>query len=504
MSSIVSASRVRPRSVAQPSPLVLGFLIAATAILLGTTIAGTGLALIGTLIALVLVVLQRPDAATVLVLFAIYSNAAVVAVRFQNVPAILAAGLPIALLAPLAYHVLLRRKPLVLTPTLPWMLAFLLAQLLSTATARNSGAALPEVANFVVEGLGLFLLIVNVVRTPGMLRAACWSILVAGAMLGALSAYQELTGTYGNAYLGFAQVKDAAGGFFTGEETLTGRARQPELAGPIGDQNFYAQIMLMLLPIGIGRALAERLPYSLLALGLTMLVGAGIILTFSRGAAVAGIVLAVVMLLIRFIRLRHALATLVIASLVVFIVPEYVGRVATLDVAAAFFSGDSVVTEADVSLQSRATENLAAGLVFIDHPVFGVGPGQFPSYYQEYANRVGIEVQLAQRQPHTLYLGVAAETGALGVLSFVGILLVTLGSVQRARRLVAGIDRDLAITLTSLGLAIGAFMLTGLFLHLAYARYAWLVLALASAGASIAMTLSREAATEARALSSGR
>jgi O-antigen ligase len=490
--------------VAQPSLVVLGFLIAATAILLGTTIAGTGLALIGTMFALVLIVLQRPDAATVLVLFAIYSNAAVVAVRFQNVPAIVAAALPVALLAPLAYHVFLRRKPLVLTATLPWMLAFLLAQLLSTAMARNSGDALPEVANFVVEGLGLFILVVNVVRTPGMLRAACWSILAAGAMLGALSAYQELTGTYGNAYFGFAQVKDAAGGFFTGVETLTGRARQPELAGPIGDQNFYAQIMLMLIPIGIGRALAERLPYSVVALGLTMLVGAGMILTFSRGAAVAAAVLAAVMLLIRFIRIRHALVTLAVASLIAFMVPEYVGRVATLDVAGAFFSGDSVVTEADVSLQSRATENLAAGLVFIDYPLLGVGPGQFPSYYQEYANRVGIEVQLANRQPHTLYLGVAAETGALGVLSFLGILLVTLGSLQRARRRVAGIDRDLAITLTSLGLAIGAFMLTGLFLHLAYARYAWLVVALASAGASIALARARETTSEAPTLSSAR
>jgi len=472
----------RQAHIAPPSPVVIGLLLAVAAIAVGTTIAGTGLTVIGALFAAGLIVLQRPDAATLVVLFAIYSNAAVVAVRFHNVPGLLAIALPLALLAPLAHHVLLRRQPIILTPTLPWLMGFFLAQVIATAAATDPRGALEHLANVAVEGIGLFVLIVNVVRTPGLLRASCWALLVAGAFLGALSAYQELTGTYGNAYWGFAQVKDAAGGFFTGVETLTGRVRQPELAGPIGDQNFYAQIMLMLIPIGLARTMAERMPYSLIALGCTMLVAAGTILTFSRGAAVAGLVLGVTMILLRFVSMRHVLVVALAFVVLAVAVPEYVGRIATLDVISSIFSGQGGIDGADVSLQSRATENLAAGLVFVDHPLTGVGPGQFPSYYQEYANRVGLEVQLADRQAHTLYLGIAAESGIVGLVSFLGILGTAVIGILRLRGPLARIDRGLAITVTGLGLAVVAFMLTGLFLHLAYARYAWLVVALASAG----------------------
>ena len=490
--SVRATAGHRPTEPARPSIILLGFLLAATAIVLGNTIAGTGLTIVGAALAVAVIIMQRPDAATVLVLFAIYSNAAVVAVHFHNVPAVLAVVLPVALIAPLASQVLGGRQPIILTPTLPWMLAFLMAQILATAASANVDEAVAELPNVLVEGVGLFVLIVNVVRTPGMLRAACWAILGAGAILGTLSAYQELTGTYGNSYFGFAQVKDAAGGFFTGEETLTGRARQPELAGPIGDQNFYAQIMLMLIPVGMARTMAERRPWSIIAFALTALVAVGTVLTFSRGAALAALALVVIMVAIRFVRVRHLLVAFMVLAVMAVAVPEYVARVATLDVLTAFVSGDQVINEADVSLQSRATENLAAGLVFLDHPLFGVGPGQFPSYYQEYANRVGLEVQLADRQAHTLYLGIAAELGILGLVSFLGILAVTILGLYRVSRAVRRIDPGLAVTLIGLGLSLGAFMLTGLFLHLAYARYAWLVIALAAAGTAVARQIVRE------------
>jgi putative inorganic carbon (hco3(-)) transporter len=483
VSSVAVAAGGRP--TARPSPVVIGLLLAVAAIVVGSTIAGTGLTIGGVLLAALLIILQRPDAATAVVLAAIYSNAAVVAVRFHNVPALLAVAMPLALMAPLAYHVLIRRQPIIMTPAFPWLIGFLMAQVIATAAAQDARGALEHLATAAIEGIGLFVLIVNVVRTPGLLRASCWAILIAGAFLGGLSAVQELTGTYGNPYWGFAQVKDAAGGFFTGAETLTGRVRQPELTGPIGDPNFYAQIMLMLVPVGMARVMAERMPYSLIALGCTMLVGAGTILTFSRGAAVAGLVLVVGMVVIRFIRVRHIAVALVAFVALSIAVPEYVGRVGTLDVISSALSGGGI-DDADVSVQSRATENLAAALVFLDHPLTGVGPGQFPVYYQEYANRVGLEVQVADREAHTLYLGIAAESGILGLVSFLGILGTVIIGILRVRGPLARIDRPLAITVTGLALSVGAFMLTGIFLHLAYARYAWLMIALAATGLVIA------------------
>ena len=46
--------------------------------------------------------------------------------------------------------------------------------------------------------------------------------------------------------------------FKTGEEALHGNVMQRRLAGPLGEQNRYAQIMLMLVPLGLFRFWGER------------------------------------------------------------------------------------------------------------------------------------------------------------------------------------------------------------------------------------------------------
>ena len=489
-----SGQASQPAALAfRPSPVVFALALAfiATAVGLGPggpIIAAAGIALgAGVLVSL------RPDAATILVLAIIYSNAAVVAVRFHGVPDFAAAVLPAALIVPLGHHVLVRRQPIVLTSTAPWLAMLLVVQLLSAYASQDVPASATEVMTFVTEGLGLFLLLVNVIRTPAMLRAATWTILVVGAALGALSVYQQLTGSFTNNYLGFAQIKDAAGGFFTGVETLVGRARQPDLTGPIGDQNFYAQFMLMLIPIGVARTVAERgLLLKVLAMVATALVGLGVLLTFSRGAAIAGVIIFIGMIVLRLIHPRAILVAIVAVVLALVAFPQYATRVATLDVFTAIFSDDSVIDTADASLRSRATENIAAALVFIDHPLLGVGPGQFPTYYGRYANEIGLEVQATNRQAHTLYFGIGAELGVGGLIAFLAALGMTIRELFRSRKL-PNAPPELVATCIGLILALAAFMLTGLFLHLAFARYLWTIVAIAAAAAVITRDAARRA-----------
>lgn len=482
-----------PGHLARPRPhfgaLVITIAVAAVALGLGP--GGLPLAAAGVVLGAGVLIAIRPDAATLLILAMIYSNAVVVAVRFHGVPEIVSLVLPVVLIVPAAHYLLVQRRTVVLTPTAPWLAVLLVAQLLAAFASRNPSLAATEVLSYAVEGIGLFLLLVNVVRTPNMLRLACWAILVAGAVLGVLSVVQEVTGTYSENYLGFAQVKDAAGGFFTGEVTLLGRVRQPELAGPIGDQNFYAQFMLMLVPIGIARTVAERQRLLKLAAGaMTVAITMGVLLTFSRGAAVAGVVLLVGMVLLRLIPPRALLVAGVVLVSLLLLFPEYGARVATLDVVSGIFSGGDVVDEADTSLRSRATENLAAALVFVDHPIFGVGPGEFPEYYREYADRIGLEVQTAERQAHTLYFGIGAELGIFGLVAFLGAIGVTIRMLFRARALTE--DPQLRIACTGFILAITAYLLTGVFLHLAYARFLWTIVALGAAAAAITLATVRE------------
>jgi O-antigen ligase len=440
-------------------------------IALGSAIAG----LAATVVAI------RPDAAALVVVGLIYSNAPVVMVTFHDLPVALAAAVPAILAAPLAYDLLVRGERVVVTPALPWIVAYFLVEIVATIFARDINGAATSLQTIAIEGLALYLLLTNTIRTPAILRAVVWTLLAVGAVIAAISVYQYLTGTFGNNYFGFAQTESSVTGL-----TSTGVER---LAGPIGEKNRYAQIMLMLVPIGFMAFVAERrLILRLAALGSAGLTTMAMALTFSRGAAVAAGVVLLAMVVLRYIRLRYLVAALGIAAVVLVAVPQYADRVLTLGNVAALFSEDATGSGADNSLLSRATENLTAINVFADHPIVGVGPGQFSEYYRQYSDVIGISVRAQDREAHNLYLGLAAEAGALGLGAFLVAVTVTLVALARARRAALATRPDLAAVATGFLLAIVAYLASGVFLHLSYARYFWLMLALASVAAIVVRT----------------
>ena len=67
------------------------------------------------------------------------------------------------------------------------------------------------------------------------------------------------------------------------------------------------------------------------------------------------------------------------------------------------------------------------------------------------------------------------------------VLLVTLWQLAKARRRWIGRRTDLANMVTAFSLSVVTYMTTGIFLHLSYARYFWLIMALAGAAAYIAL-----------------
>ena len=140
------------------------------------------------------------------------------------------------------------------------------------------------------------------------------------------------------------------------------------------------------------------------------------------------------------------------------------------------------VTDADAATRPTARSELATeGL---PRPTCSptihcrVGPGQFPSYYREYADDIAINVKAEDRQAHNLYLATAAEAGVLGFICLAAILLITLWNLALARRRWIGRRTDLANMATAFSLSVVTYMTTGIFLHLSYARYFWLIMAL--------------------------
>ncbi len=460
-------------------------LTVATAGVLGGTAAESPLLALALVVAVpaAIVVAFRPEFATVIVTFLIYTNAVVVAVTFHGVPAFTAIALPGLLVIPLAYAVLVRREPIVVTRALPWIVALLIVQIMGVLFARDTNDALAELSSFAVEGIGIYVLLTNVIRTPDALRRVIWSLLVAGILLGGLSTYQELTKTYRNDYGGFARTDSQ---FATVQQTLAGSDRLPRQAGPIGEKNRYAQVMLMLVPLGLFVARSERRrslqALALVAAGLSLV---AVVLTFSRGAAVGFALVIAVMIALRYVRLwQVALTGLAIVALLA-AVPQLGERLSTLEAVGGLFAEEGDLSAADTSVQSRLAENLTAIAVFADHPIIGVGPGQFSSFYREYGVEVGGVIRPEDRQAHNLYLEMAADGGVVGLTVFMGILGVTLWELRQARRRWLRTRPDLADIATGLSLMILTYMTTGVFLHLSYIRYFWLVMAIAGAGALI-------------------
>jgi O-antigen ligase len=308
-----------------------------------------------------------------------------------------------------------------------------------------------------------------------MLRRVVWVLVVVGIILGGVPLYQQVTGTFDNQYAGFAQTTGDS--FRTGGETLLGEIRQPRLAGAIGEKNYYAQIMLMLVPLGLFRFWGERsLPLRIFGLVGAIVASIGMVLSFSRGAAVGFALMLVILFFLRLIKLYQLGMFIVVAALVVALIPQYTLRLLSLQSVASLFSEDSGTGEADSAITGRAIEMLAAYNVFIDHPILGVGPGQFKYYSKEYSDELGLDVLVGTREAHSLYLGIASQLGILGIFTFMAILFVTLRNLARTR-----IEKPaMANMATTFMLVIISFMTTGIFLHLSYVRYFALMLALAS------------------------
>jgi putative inorganic carbon (hco3(-)) transporter len=449
---------------------------------------GLALAVAGSA-ALVAAMLAWPEFATVALIFCVWLNAPGLAVDRYGVPQIVGALFPLVLLLPIVQF-WRRGGRLALDGVFVLLVALLVVELLSTVTSARPATALSRVKQFALEGPVVYLLVLNAVRTPATLRRAIWTLLAGGACLALVSVYQQATGSYDRPYGGLGQVD---GAYFRGQSDVA------RLAGPLGDPNYYAQILLAIVPIGLLSMWRERSPrVRLAAAGMTGLVCIAITFTYSRGAAVGLAAMVVAMAFLRYLRARHLAAIGLAIALLLAAVPAYRQRVESITAIGGATAQAGAQTTADLSTRGRATEMLAAGLAFLDHPVLGVGPGAFPDYYQRYAQRVGIEVheetqsgpdkgELPRREAHDIVLGVAADLGLAGLVAFGGIVLFTMRRLLRARR------RGMGNLADSLLLALVAYLTAGLFLTLAFERYLWLLVALAGAAARIAAAESNAA-----------
>ncbi len=429
-------------------------------------------------------VLARPQYAGHVAIGLVLSNAPVVLLREHGLPGAVAFLVPLLLAVSLGHRTFVRREPLVLPHAVVWAVALLVVQIVSALASRDPQRSVTAVQGFLVEGFLLFVLVVNVLRDREAVRTAVLVVVVVSGLLGSLSLVKEVSGDHGNDFGGFASMSAAVIGAGDGDGDGS-----PRHAGPIGEQNRWAQTLAMVLPLAIALMTTESSrSRRYAATAATVGIAAGIVFTYSRGAAVGLALTGLVATAVRWVRPRTALVVAVatVATMSV-VAPTFAARTTTILGAWSSIAGEeeSPVVEGDGpdgSISNRAVEGQAALNVFTRHPVIGVGPDLFSSYFQDEARAEGADrIVGVERQAHTLYLGLAAETGVTGLVAFIGVVAAIIVPLAALRRRTLAARRDVAGLATGAALAVVTYLTTGLFLHASYIRFFWLIAALATA-----------------------
>ena len=335
------------------------------------------------------------------------------------------------------------------------VVAFLLWTTLSLTWARRSTPALDQLGLWLIAA-AVFAVVATSLRDARSLIMVVRAF-VAGAVLSVL--------------VGAAVAVLTPGGPLV-EQTFF----EDRLQGGAGDPNFLAAGLVAAIPLAVALRSAARGPTErgLMLVALLVLV-AGLGATQSRGGIVAACAVALAaVVLSRGRRGRAALAAGAVAALVV----------AALALAP---GGLERVTTPDPEGDGRADLWRIAGRMVEDQPVLGVGVGNFPVRSGEFVREPGslefVDLIAEQRMDvHNAYLQALAETGILGLLLFVAVAGLALGSARTAeRRLAARGDAALADVAHGLVLALVGMLTALVFISYGHDSRLWLLFALGPA-----------------------
>ena len=350
-------------------------------------------------------------------------------------------------------------------------LALVALSYLWASDLHATASAVKELAFVIVIGVGF----VATLQDTRALRWATGAIMGAGVFLALISLHQVVSAGYHRTYGGFAVAQ---------VENIVGSTNAYRIGGPFGDPNFFGQLMILPVAFGLQRLAAARsLRGRLLAIGIVGLCGATILLTYSRGALIALVVVLVIWLWTaptprtRALILACGIGALVVGSLV--LPSAYRERFSQVQNVIPGLASDKGTTPDD-ALRGRQSALIVGWRMFADHPFVGVGAGNFQSRYLEYAESVGIYRSGEPLAPHSLITQVASETGLVGVIVFGSIVVGAFAALRRSRQACLAIDQtEDARLIAAIRNALTGYLVASLFLHAAYPQPLWLLLALA-------------------------
>jgi O-antigen ligase len=372
-----------------------------------------------------------------------------------------------------------RRRAFFVGPVIAWALAYGLAIGLSVVFAESRGTPLKSLVLYGRDLLLVFMISAFITTWSGM-RAVMWAMIAGGCVLCLLAFANLATGlTFGG--LAHAWTRVPVGGGNLGVR----------LAGPDCEPNIFAQQLVVVIAFALCMVSIERRPVArILAVGAAVLMSWTFFLTLSRGGFV-GLLAALVCIALLRPRMRTRTALRVGATvLVVLVVGVPAGYWQRLETTVTYLVGAS---DGDPSLQARTVYWRVAALMARDHPLTGVGQGNYEVMWPRYRAQVDPGLPFEAQGAQMILAHIAAETGIPGVVTLVGVVVAATRSVRRARQgASAQGDADAALMAGALEAALYGYVAASLFLDGGGARDFWLLVSLAAAAGQLASPGSRQ------------
>jgi O-antigen ligase len=288
-------------------------------------------------------------------------------------------------------------------PSWPFLLAigaFIVAAGISIYTAKDRTIALGIFKGWIIDPIIFFFLVYDALKTKRDVIILATSFIASALWVGLWALLQY----FGVVSLLFYQKQDP-GSFLPYLE-------QKRIFGPFNSPNFLA---MYLLPAFIFCLAIYREIKNTWYLGLAAFVLLILILSLSYGAWLAmGTTL--ILLLILEKRWRQWLLLIVLAGAILLVTQWHSPKFTQL------FNWQNRSTTL-----SRWQIWQTSGLIIKDYPVLGIGLGQFPGAYNKYIGKIAFPpLEWSPPQPHNLYLALLINMGILGLVSFMGLVILGL------------------------------------------------------------------------------
>ena len=437
---------------------------------------------------LAVIILQKPEIGAYLIIFTVFTNLSDLFTE-KGLPSINKPLIVIITLGIFANFILRTGK---LSPAPKFtrhetlLLVYFLVVIASSFVAVNQSKSMNSILDL-AKDIAVGICIYITLNTKEKWKSGVNVLLFAVTLTAILGIIQNLTGS-AQTFWGLAQLSAF------GQTDASGQLRY---GGPIAESNIWGQVLVSILPIALYHIAKERTSLvRMLSVASAIFIFFAMLLTQSRGAFVALVVVLVLIAIDLRIKSTTLLAITIIGVLLLLFGPsKYTERIKTLDI---FFQSNSNGLAQDESVQGRREKMLIGLAMFKENPFLGIGFANYTDNYWNYAGNLGLEASNTnvnsdtQRQPHSLYIEIMAETGVFGITSFLAFLGLLLYGLYRARIKINANekkpDKDWPAWISSLMMSILTFLVAGFFLHGIGFRFIWVMVGLALAAIRLAPT----------------